>query len=130
MKTKLTKNQEYILNLLRNSQGHMTAEQIHFALKEEGEAMGIATIYRNLNALYTQSLINRVRHPDLGFIYDKNIHEHYHFHCQICNKVEDVNIPYQSDLNGIVEKDLACKVAEHGIVFEGICKECLEKKKN
>lgn len=125
MKSRLTKNQEHILGLIQNSQGHITAEQINFLLKSEGESMSLATIYRNLNLLYDKSLVNRVRHPEFGFIYDRNTRDHYHFYCQRCEKIVDVNISYQSSLNQLVEEELGCKVNRNEIIFEGICKECL-----
>jgi len=42
--------------------------------------IGIATIYRNINTLFNAGYINRVRHPELGYIYDKNKSEYYHFY--------------------------------------------------
>ena len=124
---KLTKQRKEILDLIQANDGHMTADQIHTRLKENNVSIGIATVYRNLNLLYEEHLINRVRHPELGYIYDKNVHEHYHFRCMMCNRIEDVNVEYQESLNKLVEEELGCKVERHDISFEGICKHCLEK---
>lgn len=128
MSLKLTKQRQEILDLIQASSGHMTADQIHSKLKDQQVTMGIATVYRNLNVLFDEKLINRVRHPELGYIYDKNIHDHYHFRCVQCNSIEDVSIEYQDKLHKIVEEDLNCKVESHNINFEGICKDCLKKK--
>ena len=128
MSLKLTKQRQEILDLIQASSGHMTADQIHSKLKDQQVTIGIATVYRNLNVLFDEKLINRVRHPELGYIYDKNIHDHYHFRCVQCNSIEDVSIEYQDKLHKIVEEDLNCKVESHNINFEGICKNCLKKK--
>ena len=128
MSLKLTKQRQEILDLIQASSGHMTADQIHSKLKDQQVTIGIATVYRNLNVLFDEKLINRVRHPELGYIYDKNIHDHYHFRCVQCNSIEDVSIEYQDKLHKIVEEDLNCKVESHNINFEGICKDCLKKK--
>lgn len=124
---KLTKQRQEILDLIQDSSGHMTADQIHSKLKEQNVTIGIATVYRNLNVLYDEKLINRVRHPELGYIYDKNVHDHYHFRCVRCNKIQDVSIEYQDQLHKIVEEELNCQVNTHDINFEGICRECLDK---
>ncbi len=124
---KLTKQRKEILDLIQASDGHMTADQIHTRLKENNVSIGIATVYRNLNLLYEEHLINRVRHPELGYIYDKNVHEHYHFRCIVCDRIEDVDIEYQETLNKLVEEELGSKVERHDINFEGICKQCLAK---
>lgn len=127
MSLKLTKQRQEILDLIQASSGHMTADAIHSKLKDQNVSIGIATVYRNLNVLFDEKLINRVRHPELGYIYDKNTSDHYHFRCTQCNRIEDVDIDYQERLHKIVEKDLGCKVESHNINFEGICKECLKK---
>lgn len=127
MSIKLTKQRQEILNLIQASSGHMTADAIHTKLKSQQVSIGIATVYRNLNVLYDEKLINRVRHPELGYIYDKNTHDHYHFRCIECNSIEDVSIDYQSALHDIIEKELNCSVESHNINFEGICKKCLKK---
>ncbi|CAM3700080.1 Fur family transcriptional regulator [Erysipelothrix urinaevulpis] len=129
MSLKLTKQRQEILDLIRNSSGHMTADQIHSVLKEQNVKIGIATVYRNLNVLYEEHLINRVRHPELGYIYDKNIHDHYHFRCVECDRIQDVSIEYQDRLHKVVEDELNAKVFSHDINFEGICSECLKKNK-
>ena len=129
MSLKLTKQRQEILDLIQASSGHMTADAIHSKLKDQSVSIGIATVYRNLNVLYDEKLINRVRHPELGYIYDKNTNDHYHFRCVQCNSIQDVDIEYQKNLHAIVEKDLGCKVESHSINFEGICKNCLKKNK-
>ena len=130
MSLKLTKQRQRILEAIQASDGHMTADQIHTVLKDQGDSVGIATIYRNLNVLFAEKLINRIHHPDLGFIYDKNLHDHYHFHCRECGTVTDVDIPVRDDLNAHVEKELGCLVIDHEMSFEGICKDCLSKRKD
>lgn len=128
MSIKLTKQRQVILDLIQNSDGHMTADQIHTVLKEQDVKIGIATVYRNLNTLFDQKLINRVRHPELGFIYDKNTHDHYHFRCVECDKIQDVEVPYQDHVHELVENELGVVVLSHDMNFEGICSECLKKK--
>lgn len=124
---KLTKQRQEILDLIQTSSGHMTADQIHSELKDNNVKIGIATVYRNLNVLFDKHLINRVRHPELGYIYDKNVDEHYHFRCVECDRIEDVSIAQQNQLHNIVEKELGCIVKSHDINFEGVCRECLKK---
>ena len=126
MTIKFTKLGKQLYDLIQASDGHMTADQIHTALKERDVRMGIATVYRNLNALYDKRLINRVRHPELGFIYDKNVHDHYHFRCVKCNKIQDVEISFQSQIHKEVEDTLGVVVLTHDMNFEGICADCLQ----
>lgn len=130
MTLRLTKQRLEILELIQHSKGHMTADEIHSALRSQDKTVGIATIYRSLNYLFENDLINRVKHPELGFIYDKNLHQHYHFRCTVCNNIQDVEVEIATDMDRLIEEQLGVKVSEHEISFDGICKECLEKLKN
>lgn len=116
---KITKQGQLIYDLILSSKGHMTAEEILFELKNKHLKIGIATIYRNLNALYSAGYINRVRHPELGYIYDKNKSEHYHFYDKKTKKIYDIDLNYQEELDRLVEKILGGKVESHSIIFEG-----------
>lgn len=129
MVRKLTKQRQMVLELIQNSDGHMTADEIHHKLKQDGSTIGIATIYRNLNVLYEDHLINRVRHPEYGYIYDKNTYKHYHLHCIQCNRIEDIEFRLPDSITRDVEKMMDCKVLEHELTFEGICSRCKNKKK-
>lgn len=124
MKTKLTKQGTQIFKLINASSGHMTADQIHSALKDNDVSIGIATVYRNLNTLYDQKLINRVKHPDLGYIYDKNTSDHYHVRCVQCDKISDLHMERQVHLETIAAEDSGFEILSHEIIFEGICPQC------
>ena len=124
MDTKLTKQGTQIYKLINASSGHMTADQIHSGLKDKDSSIGIATVYRNLNSLYEQNLINRVKHPDLGYIYAKNVHDHYHIRCVECDRISDIDIDRQVHLETLAEQFSGFEVLSHEIIFEGICPEC------
>lgn len=124
MTTKITKQGSEIFKLINNSSGHMTADQIHSELKDKDISIGIATVYRNLNSLFEQRLINRVKHPDLGYIYDKNTNDHYHIRCIECDMISDLDVPRQTHLQLLAEQDSHFQVLSHEIIFEGICPKC------
>ena len=117
---KMSNRGNEIYALIMQSDGHMTAEEIHTELKKKQIQMGLATIYRNLNNLFSLGVINRVRHPELGYIYDKNKHDHYHFYDIETKKIYDLDIEYQQELDQLVEKAFGEKVKSHSIIFEGI----------
>lgn len=127
MSEKLTKQGTEIYKLINASSGHMTADQIHTELKNLGISIGIATVYRNVNALYEQNLINRVKHPDLGYIYDKNTHDHYHVRCIKCDKIDDLHMDRQVHLEELAQSDSGYEILSHEIIFEGVCPDCLKE---
>ena len=116
---KITRQGQQIYDLIASSVGHMTAEDILIELRKLDAKIGIATIYRNLNTLFSAGQINRVRHPELGYIYDKNKSEHYHFYDVETKKIYDLDIAYQEQLDRLVEKMIGGKIKSHSIIFEG-----------
>lgn len=114
---KMSNRGKEIYALIMQSDGHMTAEEIHTELKKKQIKMGLATIYRNLYNLFSLGVINRVRHPELGYIHDKNNHDHYHFYDIATKKIYDLDIEYQQELDQLVEKAFGGKVKSHSIIF-------------
>lgn len=48
----MNKNGKYILEIINDSEDHLTAEQIFLRLKEKNEKAVLATVYNNLASLY------------------------------------------------------------------------------
>ena len=102
---------------------HATAEQVYEHVVMEYPTISKATVYRNLSQMAeTGELLNAGNM--LGSTrYDHNCHEHYHFACEICKKVFDV----EGDFSDIIEKLRATNgfaIAYGGIAFTGVCGSC------
>lgn len=130
MGIKQTKQRERILEVIRDAHGHMTADEIYQELKKEQADIGVATVYRNVKYLFEHKMVNRIKHPDYGYVYDANLERHYHFHCQHCNKMYDIDNMYNESLNRKIEKEFGGKVYHHMTFFYGICPDCLVQLEN
>ena len=82
----MTKNARAILEIIRHSSAHLTAEQIYLLLKEQNRAMAQATVYNNLSYLYSQGLIRKLSVEGYPDRYD-NIVRHDHLVCRKCGRV-------------------------------------------
>ena len=124
----MTKNAQLILDIIAHSSDHLTAEQIHMALRENGHRMALATIYNNLAQLYNEDRVRKVcveGHPNR---YDKTT-RHDHLVCRVCGKLADICFKDLTELlqsqtdEELLSYDLqvsyicpACRRAAHGIV--------------
>lgn len=124
---KLSDTRQKILDVIKHSNKHMTADDIHLQLRMDKESIGIATVYRNLNYLHEHGHLRRIEDLELGYIYDCGLHKHYHFKCRVCLEVTDVEVPDQNALNEMVQEEIGAISVTHDILFEGICKNCQEK---
>lgn len=125
---KTTKQRERIIEVIHEAHGHLTANQVYSILKQEDNSIGMATVYRNLNFLYENKVINRIQHPDYGYVYDANLDRHYHFHCDVCNRMYDIDDLYKEELNREVEEKFGGKVRSHMTFFYGTCPDCVNDK--
>ena len=104
---------------------HPTAEELYRELRARGEAISLATVYRTLRALAREGLLRELHGPGPDR-FDPKTSPHYHFRCESCGRVFDVDLPYKKELDR-VELGPGFAVSSHEIVWEGICPECQEE---
>lgn len=118
-----------ILEIMERSDvRHLSAEDIYKALLDEGEDVGIATIYRVLTQFENAGLVNR-HHFEGGIsVFEMDHGEHHdHILCIKCGKVEE----FVDEVIEQRQKDIAAKagfsMTDHSLNIYGICKECQAK---
>ena len=55
---------------------------------------------------------------------------YYHFICEQCGSIIDLNIPMDEEINKKVEETTSLKARRHRIEFFGLCDKCSAEKKN
>jgi len=120
-----------ILEIMEQSSvRHLSAEDIYKALLEEGEDVGIATIYRVLTQFESAGLVTR-HHFEGGIaVFELDQGEHHdHILCLKCGKVEE----FVDEVIEQRQKDIASKagfsMTSHSLNIYGICKDCQSKSK-
>ncbi len=127
-KTRMTKQRKAILDILKSTDIHPTADWIYEQVKEEIPNISLGTVYRNLNVLSDMGKITVLDYGSTYSRFDGNPEDHYHFKCLECEKVYDLDMEVKKELDKEVEKNTPHRVNHHRLEFYGICKECQEKK--
>ncbi|MBQ8904644.1 MAG: transcriptional repressor [Oscillospiraceae bacterium] len=99
-----TKQGELISAILeKNADRHLTAEEICEMLREQGNAVGTTTVYRNLEKLISEGKIRRFRleegEPACYQYLGGECHEHFHLKCLGCGEIIHLECDYLGDLN-------------------------------
>jgi len=115
--------------LLQNSEIHPTADWIYGQLKGEFPNLSMGTVYRNLNILIEQELIKRIDFGSTFDRFDANTGPHYHFICERCSAILDLELPVDEALNERVTEATHHNAQRHRIEFFGICDRCQKKVK-
>ena len=124
-KKRMTKQRKKILEVVKNTDTHPTADWIYEEVKKDIPNISLGTVYRNLNVLAEMDEIMVLEYGSNHSRYDGNAHEHYHFHCQNCGNVYDLwDVDFKEKLNQEVEEKASHKVFNHRLEFYGLCADC------
>ncbi|MCG8607879.1 transcriptional repressor, partial [bacterium] len=127
-----SKQRTRILEILRSTDSHPTASWIYEQLKPDFPSLSLGTVYRNLNILVEQGAVQELKFGSTFDRYDSNTQPHYHFICEACGRISDVELEHEDDLDSKVQEMTAHKVDYHRLEFYGQCRECFtgERKLN
>ncbi len=114
-----TSQKEFILNYLKNTKVHPTAETVYLEAKKNLPRISKSTVYRILNKLTEKKQIQEI----LGGItrYDGNISNHAHFICQKCGQVSDIFEKYEELNNKKIKNN---NIKGYQVYFYGDCFYC------
>jgi Fur family peroxide stress response transcriptional regulator len=118
---------ERILDLLKGTGSHPTANWLYGKLRREFPDLSLGTVYRNLGILVEQGQVNRIDYGSTFDRFDAKTLPHYHFICETCGSVTDLDIPVDPSLNALVDGKTGMKVTRHEIEFYGVCARCRAK---
>jgi len=77
-----------ILDIFRNTQAHLSAEDLYKMLLDEGEEIGLATVYRVLNQFDDAGILTRHHFEGGKSVFELANQEHHdHIICLNCGKV-------------------------------------------
>jgi Fur family ferric uptake transcriptional regulator len=123
---KVTLPRMKILDLMESSKvRHQSAEDIYQALRDEGEEVGLATVYRVLTQFEAAGLVTRHHFEGGQAVFELNREGHHdHIVCVGCGKVEEfVDEIIESQQAKIAEKK-GYMITDHSLILYGKCPEC------
>jgi len=124
---RMTRQKKLIMEILEQTKSHPAADWIYQQAKKVMPEISLGTVYRNLKILSDQGDILELQYGSSFNRYDANPRNHYHFVCEKCHNVYDVDLPPELSLETRAEEALGCRVRTHRLEFYGECSNCLEK---
>ena len=120
-----------ILQYLRQSEDHPSAEKIYTDLKKEIPDLSMGTVYRNLNLFKEQGLITSVATVNGVERFDGNTEPHVHFVCTHCSAVTDLpQIYVPQSLCSRAAAETGGQVGTCQLTFTGVCNRCCSTQKS
>ena len=122
------KKRDAILECLRSTTAHPSADMVHEMLQAEHPDISLATVYRNLALFKQQGLISSVCTVNGVERFDGNTIDHVHFVCESCNAVSDLHEIHISDsLSREVTDCSGNQMHSCQITISGLCSGCINK---
>lgn len=118
-----------ILEILeKNAAGHMNAEDVYHQLRDAGEDVGLATVYRVLTQFENAGLVTKHHFEGGHSVYELNQGEHHdHILCVKCGKVEEFVDEVIEQRQAAIAKNAGFAMTDHCLYIYGICAECQKK---
>jgi Fur family ferric uptake transcriptional regulator len=112
-----------ILEMLESSPTrHLSAEDIYRRLMDEGEDIGLATVYRVLTQFEAAGLATRHHFEGGHAVFElERGHHHDHLVCMKCGLVEEFEDDTIEKRQRDRARDLGFKMVEHSLIIYGDC---------
>ena len=115
---RLSRQRRFILELLWQAKEHLSAREIYDRLNQQGKGIGHTSVYQNLEALSSQSIIECIERCD-GRLYGNISDSHSHVNCLDTSQILDVQVELPEALIQEVENQTGIRITDYTIDFYG-----------
>ena len=131
-----TRQRKLLLDYLGSVPGvHITASDVCEYFKEQGASIGQSTIYRHLESLVDEGVINKyiidANTPAcFEYVRPEQHSDHdpcFHCKCEECGELIHLHCDELEDIMVHIRKDHSFRVNPARTVFYGLCDKCLKK---
>lgn len=124
MKAVRTRSQERILNLLKTTKQGISAQDIYVELRKRSQGMGLATVYRSLDALKLEGMV-KIRTLSNGeALYSMAQQDKHHLTCLQCGTSIIISQCPAHALEAELQVSHKFKIFYHTLEFFGLCHKC------
>ena len=126
---RVTIQRTMLLELLRQSNGHLDADELYHQARKKNSRISLSTVYRNLQLFKKLGLIEEHHFVEEHHHYEvKPSTEHQHLLCINCGKVVEFTYPISQKLKEDISKQYEFNITGVEIHLTGLCSSCHEKK--
>ena len=124
----ITKQRQAVLQVIRNSCEHLTANEVFEDAKQILPGISFATVYNSLRYLKIEGLIGEVRFGNDATRYDRTLTRHDHAICNNCGKLVDLELSIPDGLFKEAAKRSKFEPETIELTLRGLCPDCSKQK--
>ncbi|WP_152352868.1 Fur family transcriptional regulator [Brachybacterium subflavum] len=120
-----TRQRTAILDALGRQDDFRSAQQIHEQMRADGETVGLATVYRNLQTMAHGGQVDVLVTDDGESIYRQCAESGHHHHlvCRECGRTVEFQAPQVEDWARRVAREHGFTDVDHTMEIFGLCPE-------
>ncbi len=121
-----TRQRHAVITCLGRFDDFRSAQEIHALVQDAGERVGLATVYRTLQALAESGEIDVLRSEDGEALYRRCHHTEHHHHlvCRGCGRTVEVDGPAVERWARSVAREHGFTDVSHTLELFGVCSDC------
>ena len=124
-----SRKREAILNTVRGTTLHPSAEWVYHELKPSYPDLSLGTVYRNLAQFKNDGVIISVGTVNGQERFDGATHPHSQFVCDRCGSVLDIEGGPGGEACSDISRRYGVNAVRCDVVFRGICAACKKSEK-
>lgn len=128
-KLRATEQRRVIVEELRRSRRHPTANEIYESVRTKLPRISLGTVYRNLEILSESGEIRKLEMAGSRRRFDGTMENHFHVKCVKCDRVSDAELPLVRDILDSLKELEGYEIVLSHLEFSGVCPECRKKEK-
>jgi Fur family ferric uptake transcriptional regulator len=123
---RLTPQREAVIKiLLENPNQHLAAEDIYAMVRKTHPEIGMATVYRTLELLSNEKIINQLNFEEGYSRYElESQTHHHHLICLRCGKIAEFNDALLEQVEEEIAQQHDFQIVGHLLKFYGYCSTC------
>ncbi|HET7399138.1 MAG TPA: Fur family transcriptional regulator [Intrasporangium sp.] len=120
-----TRQQLAVAESLARSDDFVSAQVLHARLRESGDAVGLATVYRALQSMAEAGAVDVLRTEDGEAVYRScSGSHHHHLVCRTCGRAVEVEGPAVERWTERVAAEHGFSDVTHTLEITGLCSAC------
>ncbi|MCP4569338.1 MAG: transcriptional repressor [FCB group bacterium] len=121
---RITPQRRMIQEVLDKPDYHPTAAELYEDLRRRLPRISLGTVYRNLDLLVRNGLINKLDMGSSKSRYDGNTKKHHHIRCVSCHRMDDINALPAGQTEPQIKEIRGYRILDHHFEFVGLCPSC------
>lgn len=122
---KPTRQQRAVAERLDGCGEFCSAQDLHAKLRADGETIGLATVYRTLQALAGDGAVDVLRTDDGEAVYRScSPTHHHHLVCRRCGRTVEVEGPTVERWASSIAAEHGFTAVSHQLEIFGLCRAC------